>query len=65
MVLHNSDLSLVVEVKSKKRLDLLLMELKESVLGNLIESLSKEGMVFLGSKADYVYLMLRILEIDF
>ena len=35
MVHHNSESSLVVEVKSKKHLDPLLMELKESVLGRL------------------------------
>ena len=32
MVHHNSDSLLVVEVKSKKQLDRLLMELKESIL---------------------------------
>ena len=40
---HNSDSSLVVEVKSKQHLDLDLMELKESVLGNLNESFSLGG----------------------
>ena len=37
IVHHNSESSLVVEVKSKKHLDLVLMELKESVLGKLNE----------------------------
>ena len=40
MVHHNSELSLVVEVKSKQDLDQPLMELKESVIGNLNESVS-------------------------
>ena len=35
MVHHNSESSLVVEVKSKKHLDQSLMELKESVLGEI------------------------------
>ena len=35
MVHHNSESSLVVEVKSKQHLDQPLMELKESVLGKL------------------------------
>ena len=38
MVHHNSESSLVVEVKSKQHLDLLLMELKESVLSISTES---------------------------
>ena len=38
MVHHNSDSSLVVEVKSKQHLDPLLMDLKESVLTKLNES---------------------------
>ena len=45
LVHHNSKSSLVVEVKSKQHLDLALMELKESVLGKLNESLSLGGMV--------------------
>ena len=44
MVYHNSESSLVVEVKSKRHLDQLLMELKE-VLGKLNESFSLGGMV--------------------
>ena len=40
IVHHNSESSLVVEVKSKQHLDLALMELKESVLRKLIESFS-------------------------
>ena len=43
MVHHNSDSSLVVEVKSKQHLDPLLMELKESILGKLNESFSQGG----------------------
>ena len=43
MVHHNSDSSLVVEVKSKQHLDPLLMELKESILGKLSESFSQRG----------------------
>ena len=45
MVHHNSESSLVVEVKSKKHLDQPLMELKELVIGNLNESFSLEGNV--------------------
>ena len=54
MVNHNSNLSLAVEMKYKQHLDLLLIELKESVIGKLNESLSQGGMVFLGTKGDYV-----------
>ena len=43
MVHHNSESSLVVEVKSKQHLDQTLMELKESVLGKIKESFSLEG----------------------
>ena len=35
---HNSESSLVVEVKSKQHFDLALMDLKESVLGKLNKS---------------------------
>ena len=45
MVHHNSESSLVVEVKSKQHLDQPLMELKESVLGKLNELFSLRGMV--------------------
>ena len=45
IVHHNSDSSLVVEVKSKKHFDQTLMELKESVLGKLNESFSLGGMM--------------------
>ena len=40
MVHHNSDPSLLVEVKSKQHLDPLLMELKESVCSKFSKSLS-------------------------
>ena len=43
IVHHNSESSLVVEVKSKQHLDLALIELKESVLGKLNESFSLMG----------------------
>ena len=46
IVHHNSESSLVVEVKSKQHLYLDFMELKESVLGNLNESFSLGGMVY-------------------
>ena len=46
MVHHNFESSLVFEVKSKQHLDQSLMELKESVLGNLNEEFSLGGMVF-------------------
>ena len=39
---YNSNSSLVVEFKSKKHLDILLMKLKESVLGKLNESSYQE-----------------------
>ena len=52
-------------MKSKKHIDPLWMEMKEFVLVKLNESFSKEGMVFLGTKVNYVYRMLRILEIKF
>ena len=43
---HNSESSLVVEVKSKLHLDKSLMDLKESVLGKINEAFSLRGMVF-------------------
>ena len=43
MVHHNSDSSLVVEVKSKKHLDPVLMELKELGLGKINEAFSRGG----------------------
>ena len=46
IVHHNSESSLVVEVKSNQYLDLSLMELKESILGKLNESFSLGEMVF-------------------
>ena len=58
MVHHNSESSLVVEVKSKQHLDQPLMELKELVLGNLNEPISLRGMVSLGIKEGCVCLML-------
>ena len=45
MVHHNSESSLVVEVKSKQLLDQSLMDLKKSVLGKLNESFSLRGIV--------------------
>ena len=46
MIHYNSESSFVVEVKSKQHLDQPLMELKESVLGNLNESFSLGRMVY-------------------
>ena len=43
---HNSESSLVVEVKSKQYLDKSLMEFKESVLGKLNREFFLGGMVF-------------------
>ncbi|WMV59547.1 hypothetical protein MTR67_052932, partial [Solanum verrucosum] len=43
MVHHNSQSSFVVDVKSKQHLDLILMELKESVLNKSIEVFSQGG----------------------
>ena len=43
MVRHNSELSVVVDVKSNEHPDQALMELKESALGKLNESFSLEG----------------------
>ena len=45
IVHHNSESSLVVEVKSKQHLDKTLIELKESVLDKLNESFPLGGMV--------------------
>ena len=47
-------------MNSKKQLDPLLMDLKESVLGKINESFSQGGMVFFGTKGDCMYLMLII-----
>ena len=44
MVDQNSEYSLVVEVKSKKHLDPLLIEMNESVLSKINESFFKGGM---------------------
>ena len=41
---HNSELSLVIEIKSKQLLNQELMELKESVFGKLNESFYIEGL---------------------
>ena len=46
MIHHNSESYLVVEVKSKQHLDQSLIDLKESVLGNLNESFSLGQMVY-------------------
>ena len=46
IVHRNSESSLVVDVMSKKHLDLSLMELKESVLGKLNEPFFLGGMVY-------------------
>ena len=46
MVLHNSKLSLVVEVKSKQHFDKSLMEFKESILGKLNKTFSLGGWCF-------------------
>ena len=57
MVHHNPKSPLVVEVKSKKHLDpllLVLKELKESVLIKFNELFSQGGMVYLGTKVDCV-----------
>ncbi|TMW96356.1 hypothetical protein EJD97_007501 [Solanum chilense] len=43
MVHHNSESSLVIEVKSKKHLDLLLMELKELILRKFNDSFPQGG----------------------
>ncbi|WMV45229.1 hypothetical protein MTR67_038614 [Solanum verrucosum] len=43
MVHHSSELSLVVDVKSKQHLDPILMELKESILNKFVEVFSKGG----------------------
>ena len=61
MVHHNSDSSFVVEVKSKQHLDALLMELKNQYLvSSMNHSPNGGGMVYLGTKGDYVQQMLRI-----
>ena len=43
IVHHNSELSLVVKVKSKQHLDLALMDLKALVRGKMNELFSREG----------------------
>ena len=43
IVHHNSESSLVVEVKSKKHLDQPFMKLKETVIGKFNESFSLQG----------------------
>ena len=48
-------------MKSKQNLDLLLMDLKESVFAKMCESFFQGGMAFLGTKGDCVWLMFKIL----
>ena len=55
MVLHKSVSSFIVEVKSKKHLDPLLMELKKSIRSKLKKPFSQGGMVYLGIEVDCVY----------
>ena len=55
IVHHNSESSLVIEVKSKQHLDKLLMELMESVLRKLNEAFFLWGMVFSCIKIDCVF----------
>ena len=59
---HNSESSLVVEVKSKHPLDPSLIDFKKSVVGKLNESFFEggRGMAFLGTKIGCVYRMLMI-----
>ena len=45
IVHHNSESSIVDDVKSKQQLDLVLMELKESILAKLNQSFSFGEMV--------------------
>ena len=45
MIYHNSYSSLMVEVKSKRHINPILMELKEFVLSEFNESFSLRGMV--------------------
>ena len=52
VVHHNSELSLVVEVKSKQH--------KESILGKMNESFSQGGMMFLGMKEKCMCVMWMI-----
>ena len=56
IVHHNFKSSLVAEVNSKKHLDPLLIELKESVLRKFNESFSQERgvMLYLATKVDYL-----------
>ena len=54
MVHHNSESYLVVEVKSNKHLDPLLMEFKESILGKLNEAFSLGGGILRCQRRLYV-----------
>ena len=54
MVYHNSEMYLVVEVKSRQHLDPLLMDLKESVLRKSNESYFQGGMGYVGIKVGCV-----------
>lgn len=60
MVCHNVESSLMVAMKSKKHLNLSLMESKESILCKLNELFSLGWMVFRGTKRGYVCPMLMI-----
>ena len=55
MVHHNSESSLVVELKYKQHLDHQLIEYKESVLDKFNYSFSLGEMVFFDAKGDYVF----------
>ena len=55
LVHHNCELSLEVEIKSKKNLDTLLLDFKESILSKFNETFSQGGIEYLGTKVDCVY----------
>ena len=57
VVYNNSELFLLVEVKSKQHFDFLLMELKESVLVKFNESFTQGEMLYLCTKEYCVYQM--------
>lgn len=52
---HNSESSLVVDFKSKQRLDPILMELKVSVLRNNMNHSPNGRMEYLGTKEGYIF----------
>ena len=54
-IYSNSESSFVVDVKAKQHLDAILMEFKDLVMSKFNESFSRGGMVYLDTRAYFVF----------